>query len=101
METFYQDGKMFVPKLGWRGRFYQGKKLSKIEMEAIEVEAIRINDSNYTRDEREAWSAGIYKQIANEVMPDSVKMKEDTPGKHQNGLLPILDTKVYVKDGKI
>ena len=99
--TFYKDGKMFVPKVGWRGRFYQGKKLSKNEMEAIEVEAIRINNSNYTRDEREAWSAGIYKQIANEVMPDSVKMKEDTPGKHQNGLLPILDTKVYVKDGKI
>ena len=28
-------------------------------------------------------------------------MKEDTPGKHLHGLLPILDTKVCVKDGKI
>ena len=68
--TFYKDGKMFVPKVGWRGRFYQGKKLSKNETEAIMVEAIRINYSNHTRDEREAWSAGIYKQIAKKVMPD-------------------------------
>ena len=28
-------------------------------------------------------------------------MKEDTPGKHPHGLLPILDTKVCVKDGRI
>ena len=67
----------------------------------METEAHRVNDSDYTQDEREVYLAGIYRRIANEVLPERVIMKEDTPGKHPNGLLPILDTKVCVKDGRI
>ena len=50
---------------------------------------------------REQLSAEIYRQIANEVRPRSVRMKEDTPGNHQNGCLPILDTQMEVVDGLI
>ena len=78
-----------------------GKKLSSQEMEEIEGEATRVNSLQHTQDDKESWSAAIYKKIANEVLPNSVIMKEDTPGKHPHGLLPILDTKVCVKDGKI
>ena len=39
--------------------------------------------------------------IANEQLPDSVKMKEDTPGGHPNGKLPILDTEVHILEGKM
>ena len=41
------------------------------------------------------------KRLPMKYSPEGVIMKEDTPGKHPHGLLPILDTKVCVKDGKI
>ena len=58
-------------------------------------------NSDYTWREREAWSAAIFRSIANDLLPKSVRMKEDVPGAHPNGRLPILDTEVQILDGKI
>ena len=49
-------------------------------------------DTEYTRQDKEAWLAAIYREIANDILPTSVRMKEDTPDAHTNGKLPILDT---------
>ena len=35
------------------------------------------------------------------MMPRCVKMKEDTPSNHSNGMIPILDTQMCVVDGQI
>ena len=43
----------------------------------------------------------VYRSIANDLLPKSVRMKEDTPGAHPNGRLPILDTEVQILNGKI
>ena len=70
-------------------------------MQEVKSEAERRQAEPHTQDEREAWSARIYREIANEVLPTSVRMKEDVPGNCPSGLLPILDTQVCVKDGRI
>ena len=54
-----------------------------------------------TQQEREQNSAEIYRQLANEFLPRSVVMKEDTPGNHPYYKLPILDTKMSVVYGQI
>ena len=50
---------------------------------------------------REAASAAVFRTIANTILPNSIKMVEDTPGKHPSGYLPILDTEMKVENGKI
>ena len=50
---------------------------------------------------KEAASAAVFKEIANTILPRSIKMVEDTPGKHASGFLPILDTQMKVENGKI
>ena len=57
--------------------------------------------SNYSQGDRERHSASIYRQLANEVCPKSVRMVEDVPANHESGWLPILDTKMAVVGGCI
>ena len=61
----------------------------------IESEAEKRQAQPHTQDEIEAW------KIANEVLPTNVRMKANVLGNYPSGLLPILDTKVCFKDGRI
>ena len=70
-------------------------------MREIEVQAEWRQAQPHSQEEREAWSAEAYRTIANEVLPTSVRMKEDVPGNYPSGLLPILDTQVCVRNGRI
>ena len=70
-------------------------------MREIEVQAEWRQAQPHSQEEREAWSAEVYRTIANEVLPTSVRMKEDVPGNYPSGLLPILDTQVCVRNGRI
>ena len=54
-----------------------------------------------SQEERERRSAALYRIIANEVKPQSIRMKEDIPYNHHNQLLPILDTQMGVVNGQV
>ena len=41
-------------------------------------------------------TARICREIADTVMPRSVKMEEDSPSKHSGGKIPILDMEMWV-----
>ena len=56
--------------------------------------------SEHNMTDREHDLAAIFREIANEILPLSVRMVEDIPGNHPSGFLPILDTQMAVKDGK-
>ena len=45
-------------------------------------------------------SAMVFKQIANTILPKSIRMVEDTPHNHSNGYLPILDTEMKAANGR-
>ena len=67
----------------------------------IQYEAEKEANTFQTQEEREKRSAAIYRIIANEVKPRSIKMKEDIPYNHHNQLLPILDTQMGVVNGQV
>ena len=58
------------------------------------------NSQPHTREQKERHSAAVFWEIANQALPLSVKMVEDTPGNHPSGFLPILDSQMAVKDGR-
>ena len=97
----YLEGKLYIPNKGWFGRSLPGRKLTEEQKTSLETEADIVNRQIHTQDDRERQSAQIYRQIANECRPRSVKMKEDTPGNHEDRMLPILDTKMAVVGGQI
>ena len=43
----------------------------------------------------------IFRMIANDILPGSIKMKEDSPWNHQNNRLPILDTEMALIGNQI
>ena len=88
----YVRGKLYIPGQGWRGRSRPGDALTYNERKQIEKEAEDTFRQGGTQDDREKASTQIYREIANEVKPKSIRMKEDTPSNHDNEGLPILDT---------
>ena len=40
-------------------------------------------------------------EIANDILPNSIKMKEDTCARHESGKIPILDCEMWVSEGLI
>ena len=66
----------------------------------IEQRAEQKLAEEHTVNDRERNSAAVYRNIANDILPLSVKMVEDIPGNHSDGYLPILDTQMAVKNGK-
>ena len=99
--TMYLKGKIHIPGLGWRGRANKGDFILEQEKAQVEIESSNLARTLVTIEEREAWSAAVYRRIANDLLLRSIKMKEDTPGNHSNRRLPILDTEVQVVNGKI
>ena len=97
----YIAGKLYVPGEGWKGRSPPGQAMSATRKKEIEQEADGQSREGSTRENQERNSAEVYRQIANEVLPRSIKMKEDVPANHRNGLLPILDTQMAIVDGMI
>ena len=71
------------------------------EKEAIKLEADEMNSKEVTIKETENWSAQIFRMIANDILPNSIRMKEDTPWNHDNQRLPILDTEMKMVDGQV
>ena len=51
--------------------------------------------------QEEAASARIYREVANTILPSSVRMKEDVPSNHPSGAIPILDTEMWIESGRI
>ena len=45
-------------------------------------------------------TARIYKELANTIMPASIQMEEDIGENHQSGRLPMLDTEVWIENGR-
>ena len=68
--------------------------MSKEEKEALETEANLLALEDRTIAQEEAASARIYREVANTILPSSVRMKEDVPSNHPSGAIPILDTDV-------
>ena len=99
--TRYVADKLYIPGVGWRGRSRPGNGLEQNEIKQIERECNELYNTGGNQVDRERHSASIYRQIANGVRPRSVRMKEDTPGNHSNGCLPILDTHMEVVGGQI
>ena len=97
----YVNGKLYIPGKGWRGRAAKGQALPPERLREIEQEAEEAHALGGNQEKREAESASIYRMIANEVRPLSIKMKEDVPDNHPNKMLPILDTQMRVVDGQI
>ena len=50
--------------------------------------------------DQDAHTAAIYRDVANTIMPRSIKMKEDVASNHHTEKLPILDMAMWVVDGK-
>ena len=46
-------------------------------------------------------SAAVYREVANTILPTSIKMKEDTAGNHPSHRIPILDTEMAVEGNQI
>ena len=101
MGTRYIAGKLFIPGSGWKGKSPPGQKLTTEEKREIETEAKRQYTEGSTREDQEMKSAEIYRLIANEVLPKSIRMKEDVPSNHLDGLLLILDTKMRITSSGI
>ena len=90
----YKEGTLYVPGQGWRGRSYKGTRMTKEEKEQMVRTAEEMAASNYSQGDRERYSASIYRQLANDLCPKSVRMVEDVPANHESGWLPILDIKM-------
>ena len=99
--TIYVDGKLYRPGMGWTGRSFKGKAMTKEEREQIENRAEEANRQEHTQVEKEKYSAKIFREIANTCKPRSIRMVEDLPGNHETGYLPILDTVMKVEGGQI
>ena len=96
--TKYRNGRLYIPGEGWRGRSHKGHRMDKEVKIEIEREAEQESTSQHSQTERERQSANIYKMIANEIRPNSIKMVEDIPGNHLSGMVPILDTTMAIVD---
>ena len=62
---------------------------------------MNLNLQGASQIECERVLAAIFRTIANEMMPRCIRLKEDTPGNHSNGMIPILDTQMALVDGLI
>ena len=51
-------------------------------MSEIEEKSINLYISEYTMKEKEEVSRAVFRQIANTILPKSIKVVEDTPDKH-------------------
>ena len=90
--TQYIRGRLYIPGRGWSGRAPDGQAITKEEKKEIEETAERLAMEARTPDQEEAASARVFREIANTILPDSIRMKEDVPSAHQRRALPILDT---------
>ena len=97
----YIKGKLYIPGIGWKGRSKPGQALTYLEKKEIENDCNNLNSLGGTQAVREKNSAEIYRVIANECKPKSIRMKEDIPANHDNGRIPILDTEMEVRNGRI
>ena len=92
---------MYRPTVGWTGRSWSGRAVTREERKIIEERGLALYNSEYSQEEKEAASASVFRDIANHILPKSIRMVEDTPGKHQSGFLPILDTEMRIENGRI
>ena len=74
--------------------------VGKERMDEIVEQAEQMAAGEHTLEDRERASARVFREIANTILPRSVRMVEDTPWNHQSGYLPILDTEMKVEDGR-
>ena len=98
--AWYCNGKMFLPGLGWRGKFYSGCTLDKDRLAEVEARAME-QSTNMDQEARERNSAAIYRCIVNEVRPRSIVMKENILWNHEGRLLLVLDTKMGTTNGQV
>ena len=75
--------------------------MSNTEKNEIEAEANHLASQDRTQAQKEAASTRMCREIANSILPSSVRMKEDVPSNHSNGALPILDTEMWIENGRI
>ena len=61
----------------------------------------RQGDLTIGKEERDKNSSRVYRMLANEVKPKSIRMKEDVPWNHENKNLPILDTQMRIVGGQV
>ena len=54
-----------------------------------------------TEEERVRNTARFYRVIAITIMPESIEMEEDVGCNHEDGYIPILDTKMRMHEGGI
>ena len=67
------------------GRSYKGHGMTQTQIRTIEKESYQKARTGNTTEITEKESASIFQKIANEVLPDSVRMVVDTPGNHATG----------------
>ena len=68
------------------GTVYQEGRLSEVTSGELS-EDMEVSDSRTTR---------LCREVANTILPNSVIMEEDSPSKHSEGKIPILDMEMWV-----
>ena len=98
--TRLHNDKVYTPGKGWSKNIIT-KDLNNLLIETeIAIDAENEAKCKPNDNEWEEQSAMIMRMIANSIMPDSILMVEDTFNKHANNRIPILDTEMWVKDGR-
>ena len=85
---------LFKPGIGWTGKSWNGHSLTVQEKTEIIEDSENELKTEHSLEDREKASAAVYRQIANTVLPRSIRMVEDTPHHHISGFLPILDMEI-------
>jgi hypothetical protein len=99
IQIYVDDLNCVTNCLPWGTRFVGGKLLVP-PVPPGQTESDHQQET-HTHDDHQRQTAALFREVANTVLPDSVKMKEDTCPDHQTGRIPILDTEMWVEEGMI
>ena len=69
----------------------------KLEERPVEEQVLEQEE----QEEPDMHTANIYKEIADNIMPKSVKMKVDAPSRHPTNKVPVLDMELWMQDNSI
>ena len=56
-------GRLYRPDIGWTGRSWRGRAVTKAEMKEIEERGLALYRSDYTQEQKEAASAKVFRDI--------------------------------------
>ena len=91
----YVDDQNMATKAIPRGMVLQEDAREQLE---LVVDPIKARSKEERERKSDARTADLYRQVADSVMPKSIRMEADVPSAHTNGRLPILDMEVWMDE---